>query len=235
MLKKVTSKNKFIAGMYRYCVACFLAALVAMFIALPLLEQLENGERITAWLLTIVLLFAVMAVGNSRRTFILAIVLVLPAMVGKWMNHLRPEMVPEAVFLIPALLFIMFVIVHMFGFIFRAPRVDSEVLCAGIAGYLMLALLWSFAYTLVANVIPDSFVFSAGPVSDHAMKGFTALYFSFVTLCTVGYGDIVPVLGMARALAMMEAAVGVFYIATIISRLVAVYSSKEKSNDNVSC
>jgi voltage-gated potassium channel len=83
---------------------------------------------------------------------------------------------------------------------------------------------------LVADLIPDSFVFTASPAGGHAMKGFTALYFSLITLCTVGYGDIVPVSGMARAMAMMEATVGVFYIATVISRLVAVYSSRSLSD-----
>jgi hypothetical protein len=220
--------------MYRYCVAYFLAALVLMFISMPLLEQTKHGEGIAGVVLTLVLLSAVTAVGNRRRTLLWAIVLVLPALIGKWMNHLRPDMIPEAVFLIPAILFIMFVIAHMFGFIFRSPRVDSEVLCAGIAGYLLLALLWAFAYTLAAGLVPDSFVFSAGTASGHVMKGFTALYFSFVTLCTVGYGDIVPASETARAMAMTEAAVGVFYIATIISRLVALYSSKRLSDDKSS-
>jgi hypothetical protein len=220
--------------MYRYCVAYFLAALVLMFISMPLLEQTKHGERIAGAVLTLVLLSAVAAVGNSRRTLLWAIVLVLPVVVGKWMNHLRPDMIPEAVFLIPAILFIMFVIAHMFGFIFRSPQVDSEVMCAGIAGYLLLALLWAFAYTLAAGLVPDSFVFSAGKASGNVMSGFIALYFSFVTLCTVGYGDIVPVSGTARAMAMMEAAVGVFYIATIISRLVALYSSKRLSDDKSS-
>jgi hypothetical protein len=227
MLKKTVSKNKIVAGMYRYCVACFLAALSLMFIALPMLEHLANGERIAAGLLTIVLLFAVMAVGDSRRTFIWAIVLVMPALAARWINHLRPDVMPSEISIISGLIFIAFVIVHLFGFIFRSPHVDSEVLCAAVATYLMIGLLWSFVYMLIADLVQDAFVFTAGP--SHVMKGFNAIYFSFVTLCTVGYGDIVPVSGMARAMAMMEATVGVFYIATVISRLVAIYSSKEQA------
>jgi hypothetical protein len=120
---------------------------------------------------------------------------------------------------------------HLLGFIFRSSQVDSEVLCAAIAGYLMLVLLWSLAYTLVSQVVPESFVFTVGPESGHTMKDSTATYFSFVTLCTVGYGDIVPVSGIARSLAMMEAGIGVFYMAMLISRLVTLYSSKESKHD----
>ena len=58
------------------------------------------------------------------------------------------------------------------------------------------------------------------------MKGFNALYFSFTTLSTVGFGDIVPVSGAARMLAIVEAVFGMFYVTLLIARLVSLYSSK---------
>jgi hypothetical protein len=65
------------------------------------------------------------------------------------------------------------------------------------------------------------------------MEGFNAFYFSFITLSTVGFGDITPVSKVARTLAAMEAITGLFYVAVLISRLVALYStpnSTPKSN-----
>lgn len=62
------------------------------------------------------------------------------------------------------------------------------------------------------------------------MQGFTALYFSLITLATVGYGDIVPVAGVVRMLAAIEAIVGIFYVALLISRLVSLYPSKGQSS-----
>ena len=58
------------------------------------------------------------------------------------------------------------------------------------------------------------------------MNGFTGLYFSFITLSTVGYGDIIPVSEVARMLAIVEAMFGMFYMALLIARLVSLYSSK---------
>ena len=168
-----------------------------------------------------------LALSERRKTLAWGILLVTPALVGKWLNHWRPDLVPAWVFLVPALLFAGFVVQHLLLFIFRAPRVDSEVLCAGVAGYLMLGLLWALADILTAQLVPDSFAFSAGPAASHVMKGFVAIYYSFITLTTVGYGDIMPVSGAARMLAMMEATTGVFYMAVLISRLVAVYSSAQ--------
>jgi Ion channel len=123
-----------------------------------------------------------------------------------------------------------FVVVHLFRFILRAPRVNSEVLYAGVATYLMLGLLWAFAYIMVALMIPNSFAFTVSAESGQSIHGFNGLYFSLITLSTVGYGDIVPVLPAARMLAMTEAMTGTIYVAVLISRLVALHSSA-RAND----
>ena len=105
------------------------------------------------------------------------------------------------------------------------------MLCAAVATYLLLGLLWSLLYGLAGRLIPDAFVFSAGPPASRSMQGFTALYFSLITLATVGYGDIVPVAGVVRMLAAMEAIIGMFYVALLIARLVSLYPSKSHSVD----
>jgi hypothetical protein len=211
----------------RHPVAAFLIGLVLAIATIPLDEQFRDGDLVEALRLTVVLLAGLFALSDRRRTLVWGIVLVMPAMVGKWVNHWLPDLVPDWSFLAPALLFCIFVVLRLLRFILRAPRVDSEVLCAGVAGYLMVGLLWSVAYILLARLAPDSFVFTVGPVGSQSMKGLTALYYSFITLTTVGYGDIVPMSGAARMLAMMEAMTGTFYVAVLISRLVAVYSSAQ--------
>jgi hypothetical protein len=122
------------------------------------------------------------------------------------------------------LLFIGFVVVQLLRFIVYAARVDSEVLCAAVAGYLLSGFAWSLAYALLGRLDPNSFVFTLAPQSGQSMNGFTGLYFSFITLSTVGYGDIIPVSEVARMLAIVEAMFGTFYMTLLIARLVSLYS-----------
>jgi len=219
--KRVFSRE----GLFRYSMAFFLGALTLMIIVSPFIERFEDGVLIEAVLLTLVLSSAVLAVGGRRRTFIWWSMLSVPALAGKWFNYFRPDLVPAEAFLLSGLMFVGFVVLNILGYILRASRVDSEILCAAIANYLMMGLLWSFAYLLVARIVPDAFAFTAGAPSGRAMIGFNSLYFSFTTLSTIGFGDIVPVSGASRMLAVLEAIVGMFYVTMLVARLVSIYSA----------
>ena len=94
----------------------------------------------------------------------------------------------------------------------------------------MLGLMWTMAYWLVDQLTPGgAFSFNTNS-GTRSMNGFNGFYFSFITLSTVGYGDITPVSRLARWLAAMEAMTGLLYVAVLIARLVALYSSP-KSDD----
>ena len=211
-----------------YSAVKFLVALVLLFVSAPFVEDLPRGDVIEGALLTLVMVFAVLTVSGQRRSLLIALVLVIPAAVGKWTNHLFPDLMSPAFFLAPMALFFAFVLAQTFLFILRAPRVDTNVLCAGVAGFLTLGLVWVPLYTLVGQLNPAAFTVERGPGVDATMDGFNAFYFSLVTLCTVGYGDITPTSKVARMLAVMEAAGGLFYMTILISRLVSVYSTAER-------
>jgi hypothetical protein len=213
-------------GLHRFSAAEFLIAVVLLFVVSPFVELIPGGNLIETVLITLVLVMGVLAVGRRRRTLVVAVILALPAFIGKWVNHFRPDLVPAEFFLVAGLLFVVFVVAHLLGFILRAPRVNSEVLCAGISTYLLLGLSWSFAYLLVAQLAPDAFFLNNGTTTGHSLHGADAFYFSLITLSTVGYGDIIPVSNVARMLAAMEAITGSLFVAVLIARLVALYSSE---------
>jgi hypothetical protein len=214
----------------RFSTVGLLISLVILFICAPFVEEFKGGDLVITGLFSLVLLAGVLAVADRKRTLIFAIVLVIPAIAGRWINYFRPDLVSPAVFLTAGLILIAFVVANLLYFVLRAPSVNVEVLCASIAAYLMLGLIWAMAYSLVDEMTPGgafSFNTNAGPRS---MKGFTGFYFSFITLSTVGYGDITPVSRTARLLAAMEAMTGSLYVAVLIARLVALYSAPKSSD-----
>jgi voltage-gated potassium channel len=204
-----------------------LVALGLLFVSAPFMQDLPYGDLVESTLVTLVMVSAVVAVGGQRKFMIIALVLLAPALVGKWINYIRPDLLHPAIFLAATVVFFAFVIVRLLGFIVRAPRVDANVLCAGVAGFLLLGLLWMPAYLTVARLNPSAFTLPSVPGAPPVLDGFSAFYFSFITLCTVGYGDIAPVSKVARMLAVTEAITGLFYMAVLILRLVSVYSSAQ--------
>ena len=218
--------QKSLLGLFRFSVAGFLVGLVVMLIVSPFAAQIAYGRILESSLLTVVLISAVLAVGRRRQVFYLAILMVTPAILGKWVNHFFPNTLSPVFFLTMILIFIAYIIFQLVQFILLAPRVNSEVMCAGIATYLLLGLLWSFAYMLIALLVPDAFFFDGRIEGVKDMTSFTSVYFSFITLTTVGYGDITPVANVARMVSAAEAMTGTIYMAVFISRLVALHTSQ---------
>jgi len=208
-------------GYFRYSAVELLVALALLLITAPLVQDMPFGDLVEPVLLTLVMVSAMLAIGGRRQTLIVALLLVLPALAAKWVHHFWPDRVSPFVYLVPGTAFFLFVVAQLIRFILRSPTVDANVLCAGLSGYLLLGVLWTPLYMAVGRWNPAAFAMPAGGTMD----GFTALYFSFITLSTVGYGDIAPVSKAARMLAPMEAVVGLFYVAVLISRLVAIYST----------
>ncbi len=207
----------------RFSAVELLIALALLFFFFPFVEEVKGGDLIVSLLLSLVLLSAVLAVSDRKGVLLTALVLAIPAIAGRWINHFWPDVVRPAVFLTAALLLTAFVVVNLLRFVLRAPSVNIEVLCASISAYLMLGLMWTMAYWLVDQLTPGAFSFNTN-TGKQSMNGFNGFYFSFITLSTVGYGDITPVSRIARWLAAMEAMTGLLYVAVLIARLVALYS-----------
>lgn len=101
--------------------------------------------------------------------------------------------------------------------------IDVNKIFGGICIYLLLGLNWTFFYLFINLGIPESF---DGLTSTKIVHQFPDLmYFSFVTLTTLGYGDLTPVKPLARSVAYLEAIVGQFYVAVLVAWLVSMYIS----------
>src|SRR5207247_5911220 len=92
----------------------------------------------------------------------------------------------------------------------------------GIAGYLLIGITWAFAYQLLLQLVPAAIHFENGTPGGLLGQPNDLFYFSFITLTTVGYGDVQPVHPVVRSLAVAEALVGQLYLAILIASLVGM-------------
>src|SRR5437660_9113653 len=84
----------------RFSTVQLLIALALFFICAPFVEEIKGGELIVSFLFSLVLVAAVLAVANRKRVLVIALVLAIPAIAGRWINNFRPDLVPPAVFLV---------------------------------------------------------------------------------------------------------------------------------------
>jgi len=112
--------------------------------------------------------------------------------------------------------------------VLRGSMITSDSIYGAICSYLLLAISWGSLYGAIGLLIPDAFSFTGEPLNLKQVGEGGMLYFSFVTLTTLGYGDIVPVHRLARTLCWMEAAFGQIYLAVLIAKLVSQHQSTKR-------
>jgi hypothetical protein len=151
-----------------------------------------------------------------------AALVVVAVFLASWMVP-----VAEPVIQVAELASLVLLLVVVLGQTFRQGPVTLHRILGGISAYLLLGMMWAGAYALVETLHPGSFSGAVDVAGGH--RGW--VYFSFVTLTTVGYGDILPVHPAARSLAMLEAVTGPLYIAILLARLVSLAMTPGPPND----
>lgn len=107
--------------------------------------------------------------------------------------------------------------------------INTNKIIGSMTLFLLLGLMWAIGYLILIHFLPGSFHgINKGPWHENFAD---AAYFSFVTLTTLGYGDILPITPIAKVFAYLEAIVGVFYMAIVVSSLVSS-SRVQYFNDN---
>jgi len=212
-----------------------LISLVLLFLISPFVLELHYGVILMNLAGVIVLLLGVHAISERKGQVIVAAILAACTVAANWAMIVR-ESKPIVIISYGLILLLLGVFsVSILGYVLRAGRISADKIYGAICVYLLVGYAWTFAYATVEIIAPGSFsgLVETGPhnYSDRVMQ---LRYFSFATLTTVGYGDIVPRASLARTLSTLEAVMGQIYLTVLIARLVGlhiVHATASQSDD----
>ncbi len=178
----------------------------------------------------------------SKLLLMLTLLVLVSIVTGRWTLHVSLALlvfsaVTSSVFELKAfehygqlssVLLLFLGTLECFRAIFRSGRVDRERLFASLSLYLLLGLIFAIIFAVVEELLPGSFnhldtLAAGGKISPLGQL----IYFSYVTIATLGYGDIVPVSGPAKGLVILEAIIGQMYLVVVVARLVSLYGQSE--------
>ncbi len=206
----------------------FITLLVSLFFS-PLIQALHLSGKFSEALLILSLSAAAVSAATHRVRYLLlttilsAIILQSVAELGDihWASH-----VARVLFIFLAFA----AALNSFLFTLKEGRPNSEHVFASLSAYLLAGYFFALFYLIIEDLARGSFLLQSVGLMEGKFALQQAVYFSFVTLSTLGYGDIVPVSPVARGLAVGEAILGQLYLAVLVARLVGGYATPVKKD-----
>lgn len=175
---------------------------------------------------------AVHAVSDRRAQWLTALVFAIPAGVLNTLFalHAVPRIVvPTLVF---TLLFLAYTAVSLLRAVLRSTDVTHDTIYGALSVYFLMAITWGVGYFLLTNLQPGAIFMDSVRHPNHRMDWSDCIFYSYVTLTTVGYGDMVPITSQARSLSILEAVSGTMYVAVLIARLVGLNAAAKPKTDS---
>jgi hypothetical protein len=201
----------------------FLLSFMCLMIGLkPFLHDLIERDLLADIFLIGILISGVYALDRDPIAFRISCGLTLSVITLKVLSHIISKIeYLHLVELILTALLIAQILWMILNHILIEQEVTSDIVMGGACAFILLGFLWAYAYYILETLEPNSLKGS----SRLSVEPFEYMYFSFVTLTSTGYGDILPISQKARALAVLEAITGQLYLAIMISRLVSLHIS----------
>ena len=208
--------------------ALLVIEVVAIFVLIPLAGVSVYALRsMQAPAASLVAVAAVAAIARGRAALVLTFLAAVIGIVVNLLSYAYPDALGASIYPLAMLAFLCILTGVVAQVVFGPGHATWHRVRGAIVLYLHLALMFTFLQALVLYFAPGAF--GEALVATDASVGDKLLYFSFTTLTTVGYGDIVPVHPFARSFANLEAMIGQLYPATLLARVVtlAVASGRE--------
>jgi hypothetical protein len=220
-LARVASRSNSRVPAYRFGIVLLLLFATFIFLAtgptgdwVPLVAVILQGATLLA---------ALSASGAHRTLWRIAVAIVVVSMVSATIGLVVGEKQLTGSLFVLNLLLVAGAPVVIIQSLVRRRVIDIRTVLGAVCVYILIGMLWAFGYAAVGTLGSDSFFseISRATVADY-------LYFSFVTLTTVGYGDLTAAGGLGRALAVLEALIGQLYLVTVIALLVSNLGARRR-------
>ncbi|MEO1201425.1 MAG: ion channel [Pseudomonadota bacterium] len=208
----------------------FLLLTLALLLTLMLHPVIEGlvGADVQNVLLTLLLVAGLRAIALHPWLFRILAALVLPVIALIWISDRVDSALLTWLSSAVTQLLLIAVMVQVFIDVLRSRRVTVDLIFGSVAVYLLFGVVMAIAYQFGNSLSPGSIIESVPAESTLGGPQFKEfLYFSFVTLTSVGYGDLTPINQFARSLAMFEGVVGQLYLAILVARLVGIHIAQE--------
>jgi voltage-gated potassium channel len=220
------AKNTFNAYVQACLQARFLLLLVLLLLLIlitPFLEDFFQTRILNDIFLTAIFIWIIYTIKLKKAQTLIAVILVLPLIISTWASYMVGLASVGMATRIFGALFFAYAVINILRIIYKTKEITRETIYAAIVAYLLLALMWAFIYAILETAIPGSF--------DLPEQGFRGEYiqfeyFSFITITTLGYGDIIPLTDKASALAICEAVIGQIYLVVLVAWLVGMHVSR---------
>ena len=197
--------------------------IIALIIVGPLIEEFVHLRILYDILWSAVLVSAIYAVSHKKRYILVGVLLALPMLASIWSSYFVVDLPLGVVGGLCGAAFFTFAIIQILVFIYNQKEVTGDIIAGAAIVYLLMALAWSSIFAVLESLHPGSFSF---PEIEGISTSRPFLYYSFVTLTTLGYGDITPVTKLARSLCILEAVMGQLYLVVQVAWLVGVHVSQ---------
>jgi hypothetical protein len=211
----------------RHRFSVLFSTLLLTFVAAPVAAEYRLRSGPIELLLTLTLGAAAFGMARSRlRSLLLSMVLITALL-----RYLGRSLHLQSVSSVAVALFVVLAVAAVFGtlrFALKGREVASEHVSAALSAYLLAGLVFGIAFFEIEAVRPGSSTMGGQAFSPGQFSLQTSIYFSFATLATLGYGDIIPVTPTTRGLTISLAIIGQLYLAVLVARLVAATATRQR-------
>lgn len=200
-----------------------LLLILGLIIIVPLVEKFVHLRIITDVFMTAVFIAAAYAISQEKRHVLISVFLLLPMLASLWSEYFVKIPPLQMVGNLCGVVYFAYAIIVILIFIYQQREVTRDLIAGAAVAYLMMALMWTFLYKSVEMLQPGSFSIPETAFKAHKL---VFVYYSFVTITTLGFGDITPTTSLASSLSILEALVGQLFLVVGVAWLVGVHVSQ---------